>query len=161
MGMGFSGAYAEVIEPDKLAEIAPASWSEVLKLLTEDVTSQDLFLTVMAHLWIPDMFEDIDPDWLIPDSTLWSDDEDTVNQRIAQYALVFDKLRNEFTNATKVGESTLELDMDYHDSDSCGDRYDEVSGPYFQVHGCYEPTPAAKDLIKNSIVERRWFVVLG
>ena len=40
MGMGFSGAYAEVIEDEKLAKIVPEAWSGVLKLLAEDVKEQ-------------------------------------------------------------------------------------------------------------------------
>lgn len=40
MGMGFSGSYAEVIESEKLAAIAPEAWSGVLKLLAEDVKEQ-------------------------------------------------------------------------------------------------------------------------
>jgi hypothetical protein len=164
MGMGFAGAFADVIKDENLAEIVPEAWSGVLKLLAEDVKEQDWFLTVMAYLWMPDIYgiESIDPDWLKPESAFLNDeDEDVVNKRITEYDWVFDKLRNDFTEATKVGESELELCMGYHDSDSSGDRYDEVSGAYFHVDGCYAPTPAAKDLIKDSIIERQWFVVLG
>lgn len=164
MGMGFAGAFADVIEDETLAKIVPEAWSGVLKLLAEDVKEQDWFLTVMAYLWMPDIYgvESVDPDWLKPESALLNDeDEDVVNQRITEYDWAFDKLRNDFTEATKVGESKLELCMGYHDCDSSGDRYDEVNGAYFHVDGCYEPTPAAKDLIKDFLIERRWFVVLG
>jgi len=163
MGMGFSGAYAEVIEDEKLATIAPEAWSGVLKLLTEDVKDQSWFLTVMAYLWMPDQYgvESIDPDWLHPESALLNDeDEDVFNQRITEYDQAFNKLRDDFTEATKVGESKLELDMGYHNCDSEGDRYDEVDGAYFCVDGCYAPTPAAAQLLENQTIERRWFVVL-
>lgn len=162
MGMGFSGAYADAIESEKLAEIVPEAWSGVLKLLDEDVKEQGCFLTVMAYLWMPDQYgvESIDPDWLYPESALNDEDEDVFNQRIAEYDLAFNKLRNDFTETTADGESKLELDMGYHDCDSEGDGYDEVDGAYFCVGGCYAPTPAAEPLLANNIIERRWFVVL-
>lgn len=163
MGMGFSGSYAEVIESNKLAEIVPEAWSGILKLLTEDVKEPDWFLTVMAYLWNSDIYgyTDIDPYWLNPESAFLNDeDEDAVNQRITEYDWAFGKLRNDFTEATAVGDSKLELGMGYHDSDADGDRYDEVDGAYFYVDGCYEPTPAAKKLLNDGTIERQWFVTL-
>lgn len=163
MGMGFSGSYAEVIEDEKLADIVPEAWSGVLKLLAEDVKEQDCFLTVMAYLWNSDIhgYESIDPDWLKPESAFLNDeDEDVVNQRITEYDWAFDKLRNDFADATAVGDSRLELGMGYHDCDAEGDRYDEVDGAYFYVDGCYEPAPAAKELLKDGTIERKWFVTL-
>jgi len=159
MGMGFSGAFAEVIEDEKLADIAPEAWSGVLKLLAEDVKEQDWFLTVMAYLWNSDIhgYESIDPDWLKPESAFLNDeDEGVVNQRITEYDWAFDKLRNDFADATAVGDSRLELGMGYHDCDAEGDRHDEVNGAYFYVDGCYEPTAAAKELLKDGTIERRW-----
>ena len=165
MGMGFSGAFAEVIEPDKLSAIVPDAWKHLQDLLAEDKAEgdHDWSLNIMAYLWMSDIYgiDSIDPDWLKPESVFLNDeDEGVVNKRITEYDWAFDKLRNDFTDATKVGESKLELDMGYHNCDSEGDRYDEVDGPYFCVNGCYEPTAAAKDLIKDLTIERRWFVVL-
>jgi hypothetical protein len=79
MGMGFSGSYAEVIEPDKLAAIAPAAWQSVQSLLTEDVADgeQELFLQVMAYLWMSDQYgaDMIDDNWLKPESPIRSNME--------------------------------------------------------------------------------------
>ena len=163
MGMGFSGAYAEVIEADKLAEIVPEAWSGVLKLLAEDVKEQDWFLTAMTYLWNSDVYgvAEICPECLHPESVFLNDeDEDAVNQRITEYDRAFNKLQEDFAAATQVGDSKLKLGMGYHDSDFEGDRYDEVSGPYFYVEGCYAPTPAAKPLLDNETIKRNWFVVL-
>lgn len=165
MGMGFIGSYAEVIEPDKLAAIAPAAWQGIQSLLTEDVADgeQDLFLQVMAYLWMPDQYgaDMINDNWLKPESPLYSGaDEEAFEQRVKLYEDAFDLLRKEFEAATAVGDSKLELYMGYHDCDAEGDRYDEVDGAYFWVDGCYDPTPAAKGLLKDGTIECRWFVTL-
>lgn len=165
MGMGFSGSYAEVIETDKLAEIAPVAWQGIQSLLTEDVADgeQDLFLQVMAYLWLSDNYgaDMIDDSWLKPESALHGNaDEEVFEQRVKLYEDAFDLLRKEFETATAVGDSKLELYMGYHDCDSDGDRYDEVDGAYFCVGGCYAPTPAAKGLLEDRTIERKWFVVL-
>lgn len=157
MGIEFRGSYAEVIKSDKLAEIVPEAWCGVLKLLREDVKEPEQFLTVMAYLWLVDDYgiDKIDPNWLKPNSALFNE-KDGVNNRVAEYDWAFDKLGNDFAEATKVGESTMDLDMGYN-CDSDGVQYDsELVGPYFCVLGCYEPTPAAKALVDNKTIERRW-----
>jgi hypothetical protein len=163
MGMGFSGAYAEVIEPDKLQSLVPDVWKKLKGLLSEDVKDESMEMTVLAYLWMPDNYglDIVDPEWLNESSNLLNDEDDTiVDQRIAEYDQAFDELRKAFTDATAVGDSKLELDMGYHDCDAVGDRYDEVNGPYFCVDGCYAVTPAAKQLIEDRVIERCWFVVL-
>lgn len=71
----------------------------------------------------------------------------------------WENLKAAFAKATKVGKSRLTLSAGYHDQESEGDRYDEVSGGYFAVHGLYQETPAGKKIGKK--VTRKFFVTYG
>ena len=53
----------------------------------------------------------------------------------------------------------LMLELSFHDADSYGDRYDQVSGAYWAVDGMYQLTPAGKKMKKY--VERCMFVNFG
>ena len=53
----------------------------------------------------------------------------------------------------------LEVFIGFHDSESEGDRYDEVDGVYFAVDGMYELSEAGKKW--DGVVERKSFVQLG
>lgn len=67
----------------------------------------------------------------------------------------YDALREAFNVASRGAYLTI----GYHDSDNKGDRYDEVSGAYWDVDGLTAPTKAAKFLGKK--VKRQGFVILG
>lgn len=60
----------------------------------------------------------------------------------------------------KFNEKTgLTLMLGYHDSESCGSRYDEVDGAYWAVDGMYQLTPEGKNW--QHTVERKFFVTFG
>jgi hypothetical protein len=56
----------------------------------------------------------------------------------------------------------MDLWLDYHDSDECGDRYDAVDGAFWSVDGVEEKTPQAKDFeAKFGNIDQRQFVTFG
>lgn len=54
----------------------------------------------------------------------------------------------------------LSIGLAYHDSENDGDRYDGVSGAYWNLEGVYVLSPAAKKLGTKNF-ERRFFVTFG
>ena len=53
----------------------------------------------------------------------------------------------------------LILDIDFHDKEGDGDRYDEVDGVFFTVGGMYGLTPAGKKF--NDVVTRKFYTTWG
>ena len=56
-------------------------------------------------------------------------------------------------------DTGLGLGIAHHQSDECGDRYDEVDGTYFYVNGMYELSEGGKKL--ENLVQRKTFVQFG
>ena len=79
------------------------------------------------------------------------DDFDNISVKVQEKYL---KLCAAFKRKTK-----LTLELNYHNSEDQGDRYDDVSGHYWSVDGLYQLSPAGKKLSK--IVKRKFFVTYG
>ena len=148
MSMGNSACFAEVIEPNNIRRI----------LGKEDGRKLTSFIRLFnkleeaegASCLIEFLTDGIDNAVSDPDG------KDLV------------KLRSLWTDITgKVKDKTgLDLNVDYHDSDSEGDTYDEVGGLYFEFFHAqlYQPTPKFKALQKlygEDVVKRCFYTVFG
>jgi hypothetical protein len=63
-------------------------------------------------------------------------------------------LMNAFETKTGLG-----LELGYHDSEDNGDKYDDISGAYWNVDGMFQLTPEGKKMDKY--VNRKFFVTFG
>lgn len=162
MGMGFGANYADVIEKTSLAVIAEVAWKKLQAMLTEDGfdgdNMDDECLQVLFAMSNADYGLDF-IDTIVKPGTLLGD-EATCVARAAEYDGALDELYAEFTAATKVGDSELQLGIEYHSEDD-GDRYDDVNGVFFSVGGVYQPSPAGKVLLDTEFVKRNFFVTFG
>jgi len=164
MGMGYSSGYADTISIENLEKIAPVSMEKLKTMTTEDLKDSEDSLTLWSHIWCDDVydFREIDTEAFLDTSNLVSDYDDVSMERAQEYHTVFDELRNEFTQATTEGEYSLELCMGYHEDEN---RYDEVTGGFFHVDGCYIVSPAARNFIKNipgqpDVITRAFYTTL-
>lgn len=148
MSMGNSACFAEVIEPNNIRRI----------LGKEDGRKLTSFIR---------LFNKLEPDegasCII--EFLTDGNDNAVSEPDGKD---FVKLRSLWTDITgKVKDKTgLDLNVDYHDSDSEGDTYDEVGGLYFEFFHAqlYQPTPKFKALQKlygEDIVKRCFYTVFG
>ena len=64
------------------------------------------------------------------------------------------KLQKAFKKATK-----LSLQLNFHNADESGSRYDDVNGVFWSVDGMYALTPAGKKYQKK--VNRAFFTTFG
>lgn len=149
MSMGNSACFAEVIEPKTIRRIL-GNLSDGRKLTS--------FIRLFKKLE-----EDEGASCIIEFLTDGNDNavSDPDGKDLA-------KLRSLWTEiADKVKEKTgLDLNVDFHDSDSEGDNYDEVDGLYFEFYHAqlYKPTPkfeALKKLYGEDVVKRCFYTVFG
>ena len=139
MGMGYGANFAEVIEQEDLEKLVPKEFNEFLNVCDEDDTSFD----EVAERIQQDDFDNI--------SVYYDQISLSLIVKVQEKYL---KLCAAFKRKTK-----LTLELNYHNSEDQGDRYDDVSGHYWSVDGLYQLSPAGKKLSK--IVKRKFFVTYG
>ena len=136
MGMGHSAGYADTITEDGLRKIVGNLIDEFVRVVEETDTS--------THK-IPYMIND------------GVEDDDPSGQRVVNAWEAVAKAFLEYTG--------LEVCVVHHDSESEGDRYDEIDGLYYHVEGMYELSQKGRDLQfqldKEHAVERKFFVTFG
>lgn len=172
MGMGFSASYADVIDAQAVASLAPQSWAALTSLWGGDKLEQQDGIAVLCFLVNPDLYgyevakslilaSAVDSaqqdDTAVEETPLLS--EDAYEARIDEYEKVWEALCAEFrANTLQQGGSELELGMGYHSEDD-GDRYDDVVGAFFTVDGVWGRTPAGQAF--EELIERKFYVTLG
>ena len=162
MGMGFASNYADVIAPEHVAFLAPIAWAHITALFDGDkIDTESGRVLLLHHLSDPDVYDTGDIEDYLTEGTPLHNVDETTDERWQAYIAAWKALRTEFAEATKVGDSHLVLWMGYHDSESNGDRYDEVDGAFFAVEGVYQPTPAGQSLLNRGMIERQTWVTLG
>lgn len=129
MGMGCAGAYADVIEESAVKKFCPKEFQALQDAI--DGTS---------FAW-----EDI---------ARAGQYEDIAQACSPEIEKVFLVLTKAFEKKTR-----LSLSIAYHDSESEGDRYDDVNGIYWCVGNMYQLTSAGKKMKKY--VDRKMFVQFG
>lgn len=124
MGMGYSAAFAEVIEEKAIQKTCPQEFKAFQDLLSKyDVSLADLYRN--TEFQEPLVGRDKD------------DDEQVEKDLTAAYKALkeaFDK------------SSGLDLALGFHDAQDTGDRYDDVDGAYWWVDGMYQLSPAGKNM---------------
>jgi hypothetical protein len=133
MGMGYYGAYADVIEEANIIIFCPKEFQEFKNVLNK----YDMDMSEIAR--------DIDYECSV-----------SLKGTEAGKAVMdtYIKLVEQFKKRTG-----LNLYLSYHDSECCGDRYDEIHGIYWAVDNMYELTPAGKKM--KEYVTRSFFVQFG
>jgi len=131
MGFGYGSNYADVVSEENVKKICPAEYQDFIDALEKE--DKDLY------------------DFAINEQ-LSEEASDIV-------AFAWQKLCVVFRQATTVGNSCFDLSIGYHDSESEGDKYDEVDGYYFHVTGTYQLSPAGEKFEK--IFDRKFFVTAG
>jgi hypothetical protein len=137
MGMGSVPCHAWTISSEKLREIVPAAWAGLYRQL--EVAGITLDQLALAR-----------------DQEIEVSESDSANDAIAHDLQV---LLDAFREATRIGESFLELELHYYDAES-GDRYDELeSGANWLVAGVQQLTPAG--VRHREVVEWKGWTVFG
>lgn len=117
---GIAGS-ADVFSEEKLKELCPKEY--------EDFTNRLL------------TFYEDDLELCIKNFVYGLKGEDALIEEEQELLDSFEKLQDVFLERTG-----LDLDLQYHDSDEFGDRYDDVNGPYWEVGNVWVMTPAAEKL---------------
>ena len=121
MGNGYASNNADIVEPDFIKKMCSKEWDA-----WEEISKE-------ADLAIPELVEMVEQVYL-NHAAPKNEDEAAKGIRKAYLALfrAFKK---------KTG---LSLQLEYHDSENNGDRYDGVDGYYWSVSGVWQQTPAGK-----------------
>ena len=148
MSMGNSACFAEVIEPKNIRRILG---KEDGRKLTSFIRLFNKLEEAEGASCLIEFLTDGN-DNAVSDP----DDKDLVKMR---------RLWTEITGKVK-NKTGLDLNVDFHDSESEGDNYDEVDGLYFEFFHAqlYQPTPkfkALKKLYGDDVVNRCFYTVFG
>ena len=127
MGMGYTGACADVVEQRFVQEQCPDELNALMKFLASINISMEQFAE----------------DW--EQGNLGGNEKDIDNLQ---------KLMGNLCN-TFEGKTGLTLWIGYHDQENQGDRYDEVSGVIWTVDNVYQKTEAGKKWAKE-ITHAHW-----
>ena len=133
MATGYGANYADAVEEDFVRTICPEELAAFLALLEEG----DIYMGECR-----DYLQDLGD----------TDDVDAEYKEKAE--AVYKRLLTAFRAATG-----LELSYEYHDSESNGDKYDDIKGAFFRVEGVYELTPAGRKFHQH--ISRQFFVTVG
>ena len=142
MGMGYSGAFALVIEQEKIEEMSLVTFKNFL----EGLKTYNVPLSHFAQSYsIEDVIYDEEGEEL---------SEDSMNKL---YDL-FESFQEEFKNRTGV-----DIYIGYHDQEEQGSHYDDVDDVFFALDfsDVYEMTPEAKYLQEKTGFEMKFFVSYG
>ena len=140
----------DVIKKEFIVQLLPDTWNILTAMLAEDLSvfqesgfeKEDLELDYLASVYHwPDNFEG-----------------ELSDERVEAYQNTLEQLFKEFSEATKQGESVLELGLGDHDRDECGSSYDGVNGGFFALRNAWQLTPAAAALPELTFV-RETFIV--
>ncbi len=144
MGMGHAANFADVITVENLKKICPDTWDAFESLCEKHVDNG-------WEGFIYGIYQET------PYYDKNGDDIEDVGI-IADLDKSYQTLVNDFHDRTG-----LDLDCGYHDSENCGDRYDDVDGAYFHVDGCYVESPELKSTKEQygDLIERNFFVTYG
>jgi len=130
MGMGCIANFVDVLEDNLIKKICPKEYKEFMsEKLKHDIS--------------PAEFEDLSLCNKVKKS-------DPLYNLCQAYINLCDSFKK------KTG---LRIELCYHDSDSMGDRYDEVNGEFWAVDGVYQLTPAGRKYKKY--IQRKTFVIFG
>jgi hypothetical protein len=130
MGMGYGANFAEVIEEKSVEKFCKKELAALNVALDKDDQDFGSFAQA-AHATDFDHFQ------------------------IGKKAIkAYEVLQYAFTKKTG-----LLLSLGYHDADNEGDRYDDVNGAFWCVHGMYQLSKAGKKMQK--FVDRKFYVIYG
>jgi len=127
MGMGYAGAYADVIEDTSIKKLCKNEFEIFMGCIDSGEINLEEFAR-NAEFNLKDYSKDLVKAYM-------------------NLCLAFEKATG------------LTLGLAYHDSESEGDRYDDVDGIYWHVDGMYQLTPAGKKMKKY--IKRKNFVQFG
>jgi hypothetical protein len=174
MGMGYSAAFAEVVNREWLAKDLPNCWNAFWEALTKlgeisDYASPEGVFDRLCQCWANDLkFFDDDED--SDDSDEITDDEMRVEH---EPSIVVNDMNDEEKFAYQAVETAwdslcaaftekhpgLSLSLGYHASDDDGDRYDDIDGGFIELDGAYVLHSSAEKIREG--FERQFFVVFG
>jgi hypothetical protein len=146
--MGYGANFAEVITPAALKRLCPKTF-KIFRETLEDAQMDEE--TLAQHALDYDI--EIDPDILYH------------KELIQAVHKAYKALQKDFNrrvigslpgSAQTKESSRLSLVLNFHDSNENGDKYDEVNGPFWEVLGMYQLSPAGKKIARS--VRRRFWV---
>lgn len=142
MSMGYSAAFAIVIEQEAIEKMKLKSFEKFLEGLKEHNIPLSNFADGYSY---GDVIYDENGNKLSED----------LNNKLYD---LFEKFEQEFKAHTGIG-----INIGYHDSESRGSRYDEVDDVFFclEFSDVYEMTEEAKVLQKMTNFDWKYFVSYG
>lgn len=144
MSMGYGANFAEVIEE-----------KNVEKIVGNDGKGKSLVAKLKKMMGNIFECEYEAVDYLMDNPPCGDYDEAKAEKFAELYRTIVEKFKS---------ETGLELELMYHDQDNDGDRYDGVDGLYWEVFGCYVPSPSLlklREKFGDDVIERKFFVTYG
>ena len=152
MGMGMSACFTDAIDNEKLYKLFPAEHDNLMIELGKAYENKDKSAEKLADVRPQTSGELLDE--FAEAACNDACGRDDLDERFAGAKKALDKLARAFKR--KYG---LVLTLCYHDPDD-GDRYDEVSGAYWDMDGLYVLSKGARKLGKGNF-ERKFFTHFG
>lgn len=137
MGFGFSANNVNVIREDKLAGLGLKEYEAFIQWF-EDESHEDYDIGEFAREAQYDSLEDL----------YWEDEYKS--EAISLYKALQEAFEE------KIG---LSINIAFHDSENCGDCYDEVDGVFWSIGGIYVLSDSAKK--HSELWEEAYFVTGG
>jgi hypothetical protein len=135
MGMGYGAGFADVVEQGKVESTCRTEFENFKDVLEKNnLTIEDFAAQFVSSVNM---------------------DDDTAEECPEEVVVAYKSIRTAFREATG-----LDVELEYHNKEDEGDRYDDVDGAYWSLHGLYELTPAAKKFGQKNWV-RSFFVHFG
>lgn len=137
MGMGYSACRAWIITEEKLAELNLPTWEKFKQTLEEAREGIDECA-----------YYDFLNGYLNP--------EEYPEEDLTALVEAWESLQTDFKERTGLG-----LDINYHDCESDGSRYDDVDGIFYTVGNVESFTLAGSKAYNAGLIDKAWWVTFG
>src|SRR6185295_12048573 len=121
MSNGFAGCQARIIKLDDVAKLCPIEARQFVEALAATGKSFDEFCQQSQY-----------------------DELDQEDEVFGAVVAAWDALAAAFEKVTETEGAGLQIELNYHDSENDGDRYDDVNGGFIEVTDYFAVTPAGK-----------------
>lgn len=162
MGVGYSGAFAINIDTDDIKKLKLKSYDEFLKVMDEQGVNLDEFANFIYDEQIEHILQGTkDISDLFP-----KEETEDVFYKVGVSEYNWHKVSVAYRNFVNDFEEKqgIAIRLNYHNSDDCGDRYDEVYGAFFCLDFCdvFQQTDNANKLEALGVFfDIAHFVVFG
>jgi len=145
MGYGANACYCDIIDEELIKKLCPHDF----QILINRLKRYDIDIETLAR----EIFAGDDQGAYIlegVDHDVVKENDEEIVKRIYQ---AYERLRKAF----KVETEGLVINLNFHDQENDGDRYDDVNGYFWEVGGVYKLTLAG-ERYKDNIKAASWVI---